>query len=174
MSIFTKQFFNRLLVTRYIYLILPAVLLIGCATASPQEMNMMENAKAAGAPIFWEDLEVGAPNSANGKQISWHWHNTSGKTIKYASFDFNYYNNVNDPASCPYGAGSSVKQTGPIEPGSREARQFTSLCYDSYVTCGELESVQLEYMDGTYESYSKEELLEMNAIDRTDKCGSEY
>lgn len=159
---------------KYIQWMLLTILVIGCATANPREKQLMEDAKQANAPIFWEDLDIGPPNSANGKEISWNWHNTSNKTIKYARFSFDYFNAVDDLAFCSYGAGSSVRQTGPIEPGSRESRKFTSLCYDTNATCGELDSVSLEFMDGSTESYSKEELLEMNAIDTSDKCGSEY
>lgn len=166
--------FNNFFPAKYLQWGLLAFLVIGCATASPREQQLIKDAQIANAPIFWEDLNIGPPNTANGKEISWNWHNTSNKTIKYASFSFKYFNNVFDQAFCSYGAGSSVRQTGPIKPGSRQSMTFTSLCYDSNVTCGELQSVSLEFMDGNTESYSKEKLLEMNAIDTSDKCGSEY
>jgi len=135
---------------------------------------MMEQAQQNGVPIFWEDLEIGPPNSAGGKKISWNWHNVSGKTIKYASFSFKYFNAVGDLAFCEYGAGSSVRQTGPIEPGSRESRRFSDLCYETDATCGELQSATIEFMDGSSISLSKNELLKMDAIDTSDKCDSKY
>lgn len=133
----------------------------------------MEQAQQNGAPIFWEDLEIGFPNSANGKKISWNWHNLSDKTIKYASFRFKYFNSVGDPAFCAYGAGTSVRQTGPIEPGSRESRRFSDLCYDTDAVCGEVQSAEIEFMDESTVDLSREELLKMDAIDTSDKCGSD-
>ena len=135
---------------------------------------MMEEAQAAEAPIFWEDLSIGGANSAGGKEISWVWHNTSENTVKYATFRFAYYNAVGDYTSCEYGAGTKARQTGPIEPGSRESRKFSSLCYDSDVVCGEIQSAELEFMNGETVQLDKEELMEMDAIDESDKCGEEY
>lgn len=97
----------------------------------------------------------GGPNSAGGYSVRWDFKNTTGKTIKYASFWFTPYNAVNDEVCCSIRRKSTdgVKFTGPLADGAIETGTFwENAWYNNSISTVRMTKVYIEYMDGTTET----------------------
>ncbi len=103
------------------------------------------------------DMSTSEPNSAGGVDVSVSFENTSDKIIKYIYFTVVPYNAVDDAVYSEIGgkSASTLKITGPISQDDSEV-SYTSenVWYNSTVTRAQIESVNIEYMDGT-ELYMK-------------------
>lgn len=114
-------------------------------------------------------LEVDEINSADGVSVEIAWLNNSPKTIKYIRFKVTPYNAVNDIVTCEIKRTStmSLKMTGPYKTGEGGAEFIAGNLYGAYwenvwynntVDRLEFEEINIEYMDGTTEIISGEEL----------------
>ena len=95
------------------------------------------------------------PNSAGGYSVKWDFKNTTGKTIKYASFWFTPYNAVNDEVRCSIRGKSTdgVKFTGPLADGAiKTGSYWENAWYNNSISTVRMTKVYIEYMDGTTES----------------------
>ncbi len=92
-------------------------------------------------------------NSVGGMKVTWLVNNISGKTIKYAYFEFRFENSVGDRAYDEITGenGKSCRFTGPIEPNGEFGiiEVIVGYCND----CNKiiLDRITLEYMDGNKE-----------------------
>lgn len=94
------------------------------------------------------------PNSAGGYSVKWDFKNTTGKTIKYASFWFTPYNAVNDIVSCDIRGKSTdgVRCTGPMADGQiHYGTLWENAWYNHTISTVRMTHVFVEYMDGTSE-----------------------
>lgn len=110
------------------------------------------------------------PNSAGGVDMNVAFSNTSNKTIKYIHFNVTPYNGVGDSVKCDirdyYSFTGYV--TGPLEPGyrgySRVGKRTSAVhtwgeaWYNYDIKTLELNSVKIEYMDGSTYSLRGDEL----------------
>ena len=81
-------------------------------------------------------------------------YNCSGKTIKYLTFGYTPFNSVNDKCDdTKYG-----KLTGPIEPNSGASVFFEHLWFNPTVTDVKIESIKIEYADGSTENVKGTEI----------------
>lgn len=128
----------------------------------PSEVE--QNARNNGAPVYIGSINVGPPNSAGGRQITYTWKNISNKDIKYLTISTNLYNRVDDRVFCRIGFGGSIRFTGPVNAGSYRRGSPQSLCYDSTAIRGEVRSIRVVYMDDSSETIERKELLEMGAL----------
>lgn len=103
----------------------------------------------------------GGPNSAGGVSVKLSFKNTTGKTIKYASFEFLAGNSVNDPAPCTI-SGTAFKwgkYTGPLNnDGIAYNIMWENLWYNHSITKVVITEAQLIYMDGTSEKLSSDDI----------------
>lgn len=98
-----------------------------------------------------------SPNSAGGCDYSFVYTNVSGKTIKYLTWEGNAYNAVGDVVTCDirdnhYIAG---KDTGPYENNDTYCGgTWDCVIYRYSAKKIELTSIDIEYMDGTRNSFT--------------------
>lgn len=145
------------------------------------EKKAEEDRKAAEAAKSMEDkvheiirvyeLSVDDINSADGVDVKIAWINSSPKTIKYITFDVIPYNAVGDIVSCRIRNESNrrLKSTGPFATGEGDAYYsdylnkwyggiWETVWYNNTVVRLEFDKIEIEYMDGTKEALSGDEL----------------
>lgn len=149
------------------------------------EKKAEEERKAAEAAKSIEDkvhdiirvyeLNIDDINSADGVDVEITWVNNSSKTIKYIVFEVIPYNAVNDVVKCRIRNESSrrLQSTGPYNTGEGDAYLYTSydgtssewwggiweaVWYNNTVDRLEFNKIEIEYMDGTTETLSDDEL----------------
>jgi hypothetical protein len=93
-------------------------------------------------------------NSVNGVEVSWIARNNTGKEIKYYTLFFAMYNPVGDPAYCRIKKEYKIKSAyvGPVKEGGYLITFDNLIGYSAACSKIVLESIYLEYMDGTNES----------------------
>lgn len=102
------------------------------------------------------------PNSAGGVALHVVWQNTSNKVIKYSYFTVVPYNSVEDAVSCTIRHQSEFtgKVTGPINPDqwNGESRYWDNAWYNNTIVKAKLTKIQIDYMDGTSEKLSGQDI----------------
>lgn len=110
------------------------------------------------APIVITSIYSGRPNSAGGVDVYITFINKSDKTFKYVSFEVTPYNAVSDEVFCSIGRTNPrrLKDTGPYKPGrgSNGAYYWSCIWYNYTIRSIKLNSVCIEYMDGTRKVFS--------------------
>lgn len=102
----------------------------------------------------WQGNWQNIPNSAGGVSVRFDFRNTGDKVIKYATFVFIFVNRVADPV-----ARKNVKFTGPLKPGDTfKGALWENAIYDNTVAAVFLEGVAIEYMDGTTEAITHDNI----------------
>ena len=116
-----------------------------------KEKKQIEEIKAS---VKVTKIWASTPNSAGGVDLYINWKNLSNKIIKYAYFTVVPYNSVNDIVNCtirryskftaqdegPYSKGQGTQGTG---------YYWENAWYNYSIKSVKLESVRIEYMDGT-------------------------
>ena len=114
-----------------------------------------------------KDVWRSSPNSAGGLSYKFNIKNNTDKTIKYVTITVSVYNSVSDKVSDSISGKSlfSLKLTGPLNAYSTyEDVIFENFMYNSTGKSARIESVTVEYMDGTEEDVSLSEMFD-EAID---------
>lgn len=116
--------------------------------------NRLDNETAAAGERFSEPTEFKfGRNSVDGITLSWFANNLSGKRINYYTLNVSTYNAVGDPSYDRHSSKSTfqVKYVGPVEPGE-EFVVFNRFTYQSALNSITIDSIDLEYADGTKET----------------------
>lgn len=117
------------------------------------------------------DLKAVNINSVGGVDVDIAWINNSSKTVKYVVFEVVPYNTVNDIVTCSI-SGDSIARlqvTGPYNTGEGDAKYFTdfsqwygarwdAVWYNNTIERLEFTKIEIDYMDGTKETLSGDEL----------------
>ena len=99
-------------------------------------------------------------NALGGLGVRTIFYNASGKDIKYVTFTYAPYNQVNDIVTDQCGENIvSKKHTGPIESGAMSIATFDGIWYDDTIKVIILEKVSIDYMDGTSEEIARSDLV---------------
>ena len=128
------------------------------------KLNELETQDKVENIIRVTKLQVSRPNSAGGVDVFFGFRNMSEKVIKYITFEAVPYNAVGDIVYCEIRnyANFRGRATGPYEKGEGLAGNYNwyweNAWYNSTITDVELKSIDIEYMDGTKESLSGNEL----------------
>ena len=86
--------------------------------------------------------------------------NSCGKTIKYVDFHTKALNAVRDPATCEVGQyANNLNATGPIAHGSTGSWHWDHFIYSRDLRTLSLDSVSVEYMDGSKEEFSGDKIV---------------
>lgn len=103
---------------------------------------------------------ITSQNSAGGVDAYFSYKNVSNKTIKYLYWSGYVINAVGDPVECEVRETSEGrgKDTGPIKPGRSSDGYWSCMWYNYSAKKLILTGVQIEYMDGSTISISKNEL----------------
>jgi hypothetical protein len=83
--------------------------------------------------------------------------NYSKKTIKYATFHLVFFNPVWDPIG-----NKVVKMVGPIQFQAPGTTTFEDVIYTKQFGRGRVEKLVVEYMDGTFRTYTTNELYQLS------------
>lgn len=105
----------------------------------------------------------GTPNSAGGVNLYVIWTNMSEKTVKYAYFTVKPYNAVDDVVTCEIRDYSNytARDDGPKAKGEGNPSTYwrwENAWYNNSIKRVELTKVRIEYMDGTSEEITGEDL----------------
>lgn len=109
-------------------------------------------------------LQVSSPNSAGGVSLYIGFRNMSDRVIKYITFEVVPYNAVGDIAYCEIRHYSNFRgrDTGPYEKGEgllgNNSGYWDCAWYNYDITDVKLISIDIEYMDGTRESLSGDDI----------------
>lgn|GEM_PF-6589504 len=103
------------------------------------------------------------PNSVGGVNLYITWSNLSEKTIKYITFYIQPINTVDDVVKCDLRGHSEFRgvSTGPFATGdgkSADTYYWENSWYNNTIYYVELLKIEIEYMDGTKETITKNEL----------------
>ncbi len=103
---------------------------------------------------------LSAPNSAGGCDANFYYVNKSNKTIKYIIFDASFKNDVDDIVMCDIRNSISFrgKDTGPIKPGNSGGGSWDCVIYNWSATKMVVNSIDIDYMDGSSISISGKDL----------------
>lgn len=104
---------------------------------------------------------VSGPDSAGGYELHINYTNKSDKAIKYFDFGVTFYNAVGDPISTwRIDKIEYCRDTGPIAPGGGQSDSsvYWGKYYDAPIDHPEIVSVDVEYMDGTTWTLTKDEI----------------
>ena len=113
-------------------------------------------------PLLVKDIMTIGPNSAGGFSVRFDFDVYTNKAIKYLTFKGSFYNRVNDKVKCTIDRKNEYvfKVVGPIDKGNKHVVVFNDrLIYNSTIDCMNLNSIIIEYMDGTIENISSDEIL---------------
>lgn len=97
------------------------------------------------------DFFLGAPNSVGGHDLWMRYTNLNEKTIKYFTFNCDYYNGVNDKVYCDIQGTNldRLKDTGPIEINSNGGGNWDCVIYNYSAKYAIIKSINIIYMDGS-------------------------
>ena len=91
-------------------------------------------------------------NSVNGIDIYTYFTNKTSKTIKYITWEIEFYNAVQDILKSEIGGRTSavLKATGPINPGTTSQKMYWDACfYSPGVAYVHIKQIIIEYTDGS-------------------------
>lgn len=143
--------------------ILPAcfiVSLFAVSACGPSQMQVENDAALNRA------IESGKPfliyhagfstNSVGGVSPALDFTNLSSKTVKYAFFDITPYNAVGDAQRSEVGGVSTrrLRAVGPLNSMQGDSYTWDNAWYNGTITCITVNSVSVEYMDGSKKTIS--------------------
>ena len=104
-------------------------------------------------------IYAGSHDSVGGVFIYFDFVNLSDKPIKYVHFSFSFYNSVGDYVRDEFGQSTSCYYTGPVYKGQGTTGGWRwGKYYNWNIATVKLNSLSLEYMDGTRVSFSSEQI----------------
>lgn len=101
-------------------------------------------------PLLITGSETMRPNSAGGVNVSLSAINLSSNTIKYITFTVNSYNAVGDVVDGEVNNNSiaRLQDTGPIAFMGKMSGEWSTVWYNSTITCMEISHIKIEYLNG--------------------------
>ena len=109
----------------------------------------------------YEGWIFGQTNSVGGIGCRHDLYNATEKTIKYVTFTYLPYNQVDDIVKCQTSGKSeaSGKLTGPIAPQEKCSLEWDVLWYNPTISKVVIKEVLVQYMDGTEETIPGDQVL---------------
>jgi len=107
------------------------------------------------------DRWFNTPNSAGGVSARVNIYNNSGKEIKYLKFKCIPFNRVGDIVASEIGdkVDAYLQLTGPIAVNKMGTVTFENIWYNNTISNAIIDEVSIQYMDGTEEILSKDEIV---------------
>ena len=120
----------------------------------------VEHIKEIKSSIKIEDYFLCFPNYAGGCNMNIHYRNISKKTIKYITFECEFYNAVDDYAWCEiYNSYKRrIKDVGPINYWEYDSNIWSDVIYNHNARKMEIVGINIDYMDGTKLEISRDEM----------------
>jgi hypothetical protein len=105
-----------------------------------------------------------SPNAAGGVGVELEFENVNDKTISSILFSITPYNDEGRPVACDvrHGTCSVLKATGPFRPSTQYTRFWENVWYSSAISCLQVDSITVRYLDDTTQMINKPE--ELNKI----------
>ncbi|MBR3593556.1 MAG: hypothetical protein IKL44_02665 [Clostridia bacterium] len=111
----------------------------------------------------YETWITGVPNSVGGYGAKHEYFNATEKVIKYVTFYYEAYNAVDDVVACQT-TGETIASgriTGPIQPMTEYSAEWEVLWYNTTIHNIAVVKVDVEYMDGTEETFEGDDITYM-------------
>lgn len=114
------------------------------------------SAISSGFPFIIHNYHSGRPDTANGVDVYIIASNLSKKTIKYVTYQATPYNAVGDiqMGSIRRNSTDRLTDTGPYQSQSDIMGIWGNVWYNGTISCIVINSVRIEYMDGSIKTYS--------------------
>ena len=130
---------------------------VGCSTAKipiSEAVGVVSGNVSGGLkddPLKIWLLRPLSPNSVGGVNVEAMFKNQSDKAIKYLRITVTPYNAVMDPVSCQITGKSTARlqDVGPWVSGGVDYGLWETVWYNSTIKYISLDSIEIEYMDGT-------------------------
>ncbi|EJA9197149.1 hypothetical protein FXI35_004889 [Escherichia coli] len=160
-------------------LICSVLALSGCVN----QKGFIDSATLSKEPIVITSIFTLYPNSAGGAGVVIDFVNTSGKAIKYVSFNMTPFNSVGDEVASEIDGlkEKQVRLVGPIENGFDTKGMFNSMLsspgrfnnvwYNQTIVCSKINSIKIEFMSGDAVSISGVNLSKVMAPGVKNNCG---
>lgn len=141
----------------YFLLFLVILVLFGCSTITDEKIEELHKQNL---PIAISSLWKSKPNSVGGIDVQVGFKNITDKTIKYITFYFQAFNNVDDIVYCTIRGYSDFggKVTGPILPTKTKLAYWENYWYNHKIKYIKIQKVKIEYMDGAHRLIEKSEV----------------
>jgi hypothetical protein len=151
---------------KHIAIVFVALYVSGCATTAeiPELFSgAKEQAHRYNLPIVME-LRGLAINSAGGVGVEIQFENVSDKTIGSIIFSVTPYNEAGKSVACDvrHGTCSVLKATGPFRSDTQYSRTYQNVWYSSAISCLQVDSITVRYLDDTTQMINKSQ--ELNKI----------
>lgn len=132
--------------------------------------SLSPNAKKTVKLLKINNYWIDPPNSAGGCDVCFYYTNLSDKTIKYLYWNGFVKNAVNDVISCDISDRSSFsgRDTGPVRPGEEGGGLWENVLYNYTAKELILNSVVINYMDGTSFSIGRNDIKLLEKEPHTD------
>ncbi len=152
---FTKDSIIEAESIKHIY---DSILKAGAQNAN--ENNEIKRINKIKSTIRVTSCYLSKPNSASGCDANFYYINKSEKIIKYLVIDASFKNNVNDLVACNIRKENSFrgKDTGPVKPGKSSGGNWDCAIYNWSATKLVINSIDIDYMDGSSITIIGEEL----------------
>lgn len=114
-------------------------------------LTKVEHIKEIKSSIKIENYFLCSPDYAGGCDVNIHYRNISKKTIKYITFECEFYNAVDDYVRCEIRNSYSrrIKDTGPIKYWEYDSNIWGDVIYNYSARKMEIVGIEIDYMDGT-------------------------
>lgn len=158
-------------------LLLILLLIVGCASIgalTPDMKIYMNELKTRDITFMIVGVISYLPNAAGGVDVHILKRYTNNKSIKYIRYEVEPYNAVGDKVFSSIGNKGItwLKETGPVPPTETypmivDMSTFGTVWYNHSLSCMELLTVEVEYMDGDIERYGVDTGYEVDLYDST-------
>lgn len=123
--------------------------------------------------ITLEKVATSNPNSAGGVNVTIPFKSEAHRTVKYVIFEVTAYNAVGDRVASTVDSEytKTLRSTGPYRSGSRNYNEYwENVWYNHSIECAKIEEVEIQFTDGSKESYPHEEVYEEMFERQQDDC----
>lgn len=146
---------------RIFSVLITSLLLTACAGNATKDE--VAKAKQNNIPLLIGQIYEYARNSVGGIDIFIKYENTSNKTFKYVNFTLAAYNAVGDlaPSRISNSALATLEDVGPLMPGNHTQGTWENVWYNGTISCFEVSSLEVTYMDGSSIKLSNNEISQI-------------
>lgn len=109
----------------------------------------------------FSNMRLSSSNNVNGWSMWIGFINSTGKTIKYVTFNVLFLNRVNDPAESELDGRPlrRLEYTGPLSHGKADEGYWENMIYSKDLDSFRIESIEVKYMDGTEETIDRKDVV---------------
>jgi hypothetical protein len=142
---------------RFVFVMVLLLCLSGCATLKDYQGQALDRKTSI---VITEYGQHGKTSSIGGISYEISYYNLSGKTIRYLTVYVTPYNIVGNvmPSKTNMKTKAELMQIGPIETETKTSFMWDNVWFNRAIYCIELNSIEINYTDGSFEALNSEEV----------------